>query len=325
MVIGKDGATLRDFNPNDFLTYQLNYDYDPKALAPKFTKYINRVLPDKESQNLLFEHLGYLFTKNGNDFVKDEKMLFLHGIGANGKSCLLEIVSAIIGKENTTAYDLKSLTDENGYYRAQLSGKILNAVSELKGGFKADVFKALASGEPISVRSPHEKPFVMYNYAKSIFNCNELPTSTEFTLGFFRRFSIIPFNVTITKAEKNPTLAKEIINEELSGVLNLILEGLSRLIKQGKFSHCQASEDVLKDYQKESDSVALFIDESKYNTGESYALKVLYNLYKDFCYENNLKPLGSRKIRKRFEHLGHHTEDRRNGVFVTFNMNKDEV
>src|SRR5690625_4459004 len=57
---------LRDFQADDFLTYQLPFAYDPQAEAPVFNKYLNEVLPDQESQRVLAEFMGYIFTRNLN-------------------------------------------------------------------------------------------------------------------------------------------------------------------------------------------------------------------------------------------------------------------
>ena len=48
----------RPFNRQDFLTYQLPFNYDPAAEAPMFRKYLERVLPDESCQKVLAEYIG---------------------------------------------------------------------------------------------------------------------------------------------------------------------------------------------------------------------------------------------------------------------------
>lgn len=119
------GGKLREFKKEDYLTYQVPFEYNPQTEAPIFERYLNRVLPDKESQNILAEFLGYVFTK-GN---KEEKCLLLKGSGANGKSVLFAIVRALYGAENVTSYSLKDLNHEN--CRALICNKLLNYSSEI--------------------------------------------------------------------------------------------------------------------------------------------------------------------------------------------------
>jgi putative DNA primase/helicase len=95
--ISPQGTKLRPFDSKDFITYQLPFKYDPKAKAPMFEAYLNKVLPDPERQKVLAEYLGFLFIKHGSNALKEEKALILFGTGANGKSVFFEIVGALLG------------------------------------------------------------------------------------------------------------------------------------------------------------------------------------------------------------------------------------
>lgn len=187
--ISTEKQFLREQKREDFLTYQLPFDYDPTTKATRFQEYLNKVQPDKNNQKILAEYLGYLFIKTS--ILKMEKVLLLYGGGANGKSVFFDIVVALLGGENNVSnYSLQSLTDKDGYYRASLANKLLNYASEINGKIENSFFKLLASGEPIEARLPYCKPMVITDYAKLIFNCNELPKDVEQTNAFFRRFLI---------------------------------------------------------------------------------------------------------------------------------------
>ena len=276
---------LKPFKASDFITYQLPFEYNPKATAPLFDAYLNKVLPDKQAQNILAEFLGYVFTNTNT--LKLEKALLLYGEGANGKSVFFEVVTALLGKQNTSNHSLESLTNENGYSRATIANKLVNYASELNGKLEASIFKQLTSGEPVEARLPYGNPFTIYDYAKMIFNCNKLPTDVEHTNAYFRRFLIIPFNVTIPENERDAELPQNIIKSELSGVFNWVLEGLKRILENKKFSESEQVKQALETYKKQSDSVKMFIDESNYiiDTSETKPLKELYIEYKAYCLE----------------------------------------
>jgi putative DNA primase/helicase len=55
---------LRAFDRNDFITYQLPFGYNPEASAPMFTKFLNEVLPDESSRQVLAEYVASVFIKN---------------------------------------------------------------------------------------------------------------------------------------------------------------------------------------------------------------------------------------------------------------------
>jgi len=305
---------LRPFDADDFLTYQLPFEYDPQATAPRFSKYLEEVLPDQESQEVLAEFMGYIFTRN----LKLEKVLFLYGSGRNGKSVMFDIIRSMLGEENISFYGLQSLTDDNGYYRAKLVNKLVNWASDVGDRLQSNTFKQLASGEPIECRLPYKEPFQLQNVCKFAFNTNTLPADVEHTTAFFERFLIIPFDQYIEPERRDPELAKKIISNELPGVFNWVLDGLNRLLKQGKFSQCQASNDALSEFRKESDSVAMFCDEMNYKaTPEKWTqAKPVYIDYRDYCFSEGLKPLARKNFHKRLEALGFFTATKNVGKVV---------
>lgn len=284
--INGDQALLRQFRRDDFLNYQLPFLYDEKAECPKFQNFLNEVLPEKSKQLVLAEYFGYVFTK-----LKLEKTLILYGAGANGKSVVFEIINAVLGKENISNYSLESLGEN--YFRAMIANKLLNYSSEISNRLQAEKFKQLTSGEPIEARLPYGQPMVLTNYARLAFNCNELPKDVEHSEAYFRRFLIIPFEVTVPEQKRNPNLSQEIIKTELSGIFNWILAGLQRVLQQRGFTHCDAARKALETYRRESDSVAMFLDEEGYEPTESYSIvKSIFQTYRSYCLENGYKPLG---------------------------------
>jgi putative DNA primase/helicase len=173
-VLDEDGATLKAFDHRDFLTHQLNFAYDTQATNPLFLGYLERVLPDADTRRTLQNVAGYLFVKG----LKLEKIFFLFGTGANGKSVFFEVLNGVIGNDNISNYSLESLTDEKGYHRAMIKDKIVNYGTDIRlTKIDAGMFKTLASGEPIEARLPYRNPFMMTDYAKLIFNVNKMDSA----------------------------------------------------------------------------------------------------------------------------------------------------
>lgn len=303
--IGPKLTELRYFNQSDFLTYQLPFEFKPSANAPVFQEYLDRVLPDRAKQMILAEYLGYVFIKHGSKALKEEKALILYGGGANGKSVFFEVTMALIGHVNVGNHSLQNLTNENGYYRAKIANKLLNYSSDINTRLEAAMFKLLVSGEPVEARLPYGEPFTMKQYAKLIFNCNELPKDVEHTEAYFRRFLILHFDVTIPSKEQDKTLGNRIIDSELSGVFNWVLDGLKRLLRQKRFTSCEAVDQILDNYRRQSDTVSLFIDEENYKPtpDESILLKDLYQQYRSFCIDDGHKPLNKQNFSKRLANL----------------------
>lgn len=295
--ISKDKLAIRDFQASDFLTYQLPFNYDESAVCPMFEKYLNEVLPEKELQDIVAEFFGYVFTKN----LKLEKALLIYGGGANGKSVLFDVDNALLGKENVSNFSMCHLLEEHN--RALIANKLLNYGSEINASKTKDDVKQLISNEPIQARLKYGNSFTMENYAKLVFNCNELPKDIDFSHAYFRRLLIIPFRVTIAEENQDKTLAQKIIKSELSGVFNWILKGLKRIIKNENFTQSDIVKNEIETYKRESDSVASFIDENNFKPSVQFykLLKDLYAEYKLFCQDEGCKALSNRNFAKRLK------------------------
>ena len=307
--ISKDSQALREFNAKDFLPYQLPFDFNEAATCPMFEKYLNKVLPEKELQDVVAEFFGYIFTKG----LKMEKAMLLYGSGANGKSVLFDIMNALLGRENIANFSLSNLLEEHN--RALIAYKLLNYGSEINATRTRDEFKNLVSTEPIQARLKYGNSFTMTNYAKLAFNCNELPKDFDHQNAYFRRLLIIPFRVTLPESEWDQTLANKIIKTELAGVFNWIINGLKRLLKTEKFTESELVKETLETYKRESDSVASFIDEHSQIVGLS--LKALYADYRSYCLECGMQPLGRNNFSKRLQTQGFVVEKQSYGFGIT--------
>lgn len=323
--ITPEGSRLRDFDRNDFLTYQLPFNYDPNAKAPLFERFINRVQPRVENQKILAEFFGSVFIRT--ETLKLEKALMLFGDGANGKSVFYDFMNALLGENNVSSYSLQSLMDTSGYYRAMLSNKLLNYASEITGELEAGMFKQLTSGEAVPARPIYKEPIMVKDYGKLAFNCNSLPKNVEHTHAYYRRFLIIPFKITIPEKEQDKELVQKIIAAgELSGIFNWVLEGLNRLLSQKDFTYSDEVSEELAKYKSESDNVEIFIKECGYE--ESFdrhiVVKHLSNEYAEFCKDARYRPLNHGNFLKRLRALNFRVEPRNIGQVVFLQKKKLE-
>lgn len=297
---------LRAHDMADFLKYELPYNYDPAATAcPLFTAYLNKVQPDTTAQAVLAEFVGNALAPE----LKLQKALVLNGPGSNGKSVFCEIITAALGRENVSSYTMESLTKQDSRSCAQLENKLLNYSSENSIKMNVEAFKTLVCGEPVEVRRLYQESYTIEGYAKLMFNCNLLPRDVEQSEGFFRRFLIVPFNVHIAEAERDPELAAKIISAELPAVLNWILQGLRRLLRAKDFTECESARAALERYRKESNSVLMFIEENSLLPGggspaDRVRLSGIYDTYKRYCLGSGYYPLNKANFNKQMQAQG---------------------
>lgn len=303
-VINPQERRLRGFQAEDFMTYKLPFCYDADAGAKQFKNYLREVLPEVQAQMVLAEFIAYVLIPNR--VLALEKALVLYGDGANGKSVFFSIICALLGNENVSNYGLESLTNPSGYHRAKLGSYLLNYASEISPTMNSTIFKQLVSGEPVEARLPYKEPFVLRDYARFIFNTNQLPKDVEQNEAFFRRFLLVHFSITIPEESRDPDLAKKIISEELPGIFNWVLEGLDRLLENKNFTKSPSIEYALEEYKKKSDSVHLFLEDKGYviSTEKDIFVQSIYLEYKEYCSEFGYKACSLKVFTERLRKIG---------------------
>lgn len=305
--------SFRDFDKNDMLRYQLSFDFNPNALCPQFDKFLDQVLPEKEAQDVLMEMIGYCFIPTRK--LKLEQSMMLYGEGANGKGVIYELVKEILGKEHVSGFSMGALSfDANT--RAQLSGKLLNYSSELGGKCNPDMIKKLISGEDVDVKTLYKDVWTMSDYTcKFMFNTNSLPKETEANVAFFRRWIILPFDVTIPKEKRDKKLPDK-LKKELPGILNRVIAGIKRLIINEDFTESELARKTLEEYKVRSNTVLQFIQDEGWiasvppdNTERKSAktphidLGSFFKTYDTYCDNKNMKCASERTFIDRIKKI----------------------
>ena len=303
-----DGSTLlREHRKEDMFLYTLNYAYEPSAECQRWHKFLDRVLPEEEAQQVLAEFIGYCLMPDH----RMEKMLWLQGEGQNGKSVTLEVIEALLGSGNVSYLSLSDLTND-AIKRAGIEGKMLNISHESGKDVNPNVLKQLASGERVTIERKYKDPREINNYGKFAAAFNQMPRP-EVTGGYFRRLQILPYEITITEEEKDDRLSLK-LKDELPGILNWVLDAMPELLRRKAFTKSEICTKALEKYLMQSDSVRLFCsemcDSQEYTvTGDS-----LFRAYRNYCNDSLLRPVGRIKFYNRLETLTHSRVDYGNVV-----------
>lgn len=288
----KDGEVkLRDHDREDFFTYVLPYSYNPGASCPRWDAFLQQVLPEYEERILLGEYIGYCLTSN----LKLEKMAVLYGTGANGKSVCTDVIAELLGRSNVSHVDLEKLTTDDNH-RIQIEGKLANISQENGPGVQYAILKNMVSGEPVMVKSLYKDVRLMTNYGKLIASYNTLPKS-ENTVGFFRRWLLFKFAVTIREGERDIHLKQKLCTE-LPGILNWVLLCLKGLIARGGFLDSEACKEALNEYRVSANSALVYLEERLIvDDNARMTAKDLYSDYLNFCRDENYKnPFGKKNF-----------------------------
>lgn len=228
VLIFKDGnVSLEQHSDKYSFEYKLDYDYLPEITnGAEFDKFIDRVLPDKPTQDMLFDYIGSCFIPN--DKIKIEKTLILLGSGANGKSTLLTLLEALFG-DAIGNFNLERLTDPQ-YADLELfniENKILGVCHEARMIKESNIWKSIVSKETRFARRFYKDAYPTNNYGRLITCMNEMPR-IDSVAGAMRRVLIISMHVQIPESEQDRQLNAK-LTVDRSYILNKIIAGYKRV------------------------------------------------------------------------------------------------
>lgn len=260
---------LRPHRRDDLLTKMMPLAYDPDAQAPLFEAFLRRVQPDPSMRGFLQRWLGLSLTG-----LQHQQLSFWYGGGANGKSVLADLIARLMGDYSASA-KIESLTGRNRRSGGDatpdlvpLIGARMVRASEPEEGERLQEakIKELTGGEPILVRSLNKDFVEATPIFKLTMSGNHKPEVRGGDDGIWRRLLLVPWEVTIPEAERDPTLGATLW-EERAGIFNWLIDGLLQFLEGG----LQAPEKVYAataEYRRESDPVGQFLTDATIFTGQ---------------------------------------------------------
>ncbi|HAU4837208.1 TPA: DNA primase [Clostridioides difficile] len=299
-----------EFSPEFIITNKVNWNYNPGAYSKLVDKTMNKLsCGDFEIRMLLEEVVGYCFYRR-NEL---RKAFILTGDKANGKSTYLDMIKTLLGDENTSALDLKELSDR--FKTAELFGKLANIGDDIGDEFIANpaIFKKLVSGDRVNVERKGQNPFDFNNYSKFLFSANNIPRIKDKTGAVLDRLIIIPFNASFSVNDKDfdPYIKYKLREQDaIEYLINLGLEGLKRVLKNRKFTVPDKVKKEILEYEEVNNPILGFFKEVDKIENES--TKEIYRKYQEYCILNGLQPISniefSRQVVKKF---GYEVKDKR--------------
>jgi len=252
---------LSPADPELGLRHALECDFAPEGPSPdKFLAFLAMVLPDAAVRSRVQEYVGYTLTPD----ARYQRAQFWLGEGANGKGVLVNIVQALHGRIAAMALDRLA-----GFQLSALVGASLIVVDEVaRKPIDEQLLKSMIAGERILVDRKFRDPVSVHVRGKWLVLGNQLPVITDHSVGFWRRWDVVPFSVVIPEHARNPLLAQAIIASELSGVLAWALQGLVRLERRGCFDPLMPAvmTDKLRDVKAETNSILAWMDDCEVRT-----------------------------------------------------------
>jgi putative DNA primase/helicase len=306
----------RPHSPDFKVTMQIPVTYqkflhspNTQFSCPKIMNFLYEIISDRRDIDTILDFMAYCLWRE----MKFHKLLLLNGEGRNGKGTLCKLITCFLGRENVSSESLDQLL--NGRFSpSQLNGKLVNIDADTSKEIskKLGILKKLTGNDMISAEEKFKSPFNFVNHAKLIQVTNKLPEIKEDTIAIFSRLVIIDFSKTFIK-NANPDLIEELTTEEeLSGLLHIMLKRLPRVLQSG-ISYTKSIEN-LEQYQLRMNPVKYFADNYLEEVSESKVKKEsVYKKYKEFCFKNKTHPKSETKFSQELRRLGFEYRQLRDG------------
>ena len=256
-VVDLRSGELCPGQPEDRITRVAAVAFDPEATCPRWERFILDISDDDpDLASFLKRSVGYTLT----GVTTEQLFWILYGVGANGKSTLLETITrhVIPAHSWTMSFPVHTWSEAlSEYQRAELVGRrlVIAKESEQEKRLNTEFVKSLTGTDTINARHPYGRPFQFVPAAKFILACNHQPIIRDDTHGMWRRVRLVPFTRTFAV---NRTYSDGLV-AEAPGILAWAVRGCLDWQRDG----LQAPDTVMQatnEYQQDSDTLARFID-----------------------------------------------------------------
>lgn len=248
-------------NPIPYALHENNF-HDTPVMDRIFTEWVG-----EDHVKTLYEIIAYSLIP---DYPLN-RIFCLIGGGMNGKSKFLELLRKFIGKDNVCSTELDTLLNSR-FEVTRLHKKLVCQMGETDFNqmTKTSILKKLSGGDLIGFEYKNKDPFEEVNYAKILIATNNLPATTDKTIGFYRRWVILDFPNQFTEAKD---ILSEIPEEEYESLALKCTFILKDLLKERKFTNEGSIEDKKQKYENHSNPFDLFMKQFVEEEGDGYIWK----------------------------------------------------
>ena len=300
VVIDVLSGDLLEHSPDLLYRNKIPVTYDPIILPIEVPKFLRECHLEPKTIYKLIEEAAYVLLREPLFQVA-----FMYtGVGSNGKSVWLDWLRDFFGKENASEVSLHDLAS-NRFRVAELDGKLINIYADLKSTAlkENEIIKPLIGGDAITVEKKMQHPFSMKPYTKLFFSANRIPEISDESIGMYRRLSLTRWDIVFTEIDRDVNKLKTMNTDyERSGMFNIFLRTLKKLLKRGRFLNENSIEDRRNTWKVTADPIIEYVEQyiAKISEG-GISYDELYNHFTSVVEQHSgekviLKPTFNRKI-----------------------------
>lgn len=296
---------LREHDPADRLTKITRGAYRPEVDPAAWDKFLGTVLPDPDERGYLQRVVGQaLYGRVGEHLFP-----VLIGTGANGKGTFYGAVEHALGDYVRVIDPALLMASDKGRAPGpelmELMGARLVIGSETEDGRKLDeaTMKRLTGGDSLTARRLYREPVTWAPSHQLIYVTNHLPTVKGNDPAVWRRVRVVPFEVVVAPADRDPHLAER-LQLEADAVLAWAVGGY-RAYLEGGMREPASVVRATDEYRADSDAVGRFITEGCLTSPVATATtRELFTAWQTWAARDGAESISEKAFSGELERLG---------------------
>ena len=237
MVVGDNGALdlstglVGPHRKEHYATRRVACRIDLSATCPVWLRFLHDALPEG-AIGTLQEWMGAMLVRGKTREM--QKGLIIYGPSRTGKTQITEVVRALLGG-NTCGLRVRAMSERFGMQPLlTASGWVADDAVGQHEVMDAEAYKVVVTGESWSVERKNKTNIEICFDIAVLLTMNNYPVVKDDSDAVYNRSLCLPMTRQWSEEEALP-ISRQVIAEELSGVLNWALEGWRRLRARGRF------------------------------------------------------------------------------------------
>lgn len=275
IVVGENGSLHIDsgevsaHSPEHYATRRVACRIDRDAACPTWQRFLADALPDGAAATLQ-EWFGAALVRGK---VRElSKGLIVYGPSRTGKTQITEVVRALLGG-NTCGLRVRAMSERFGMQPlVTASGWIADDAVGMREEMDAEAYKVIVTGESVSVERKNKTNLEVAFDLPVLLTMNNYPIVKDDSDAVYNRSLVLPMTRQWGEDEAVP-VARKVVAEELSGVLNWALEGWHRLRQRGRFDPPEAMVAAGRDFKGQNNPMEEFVELCLDESPQTYVMR----------------------------------------------------
>jgi putative DNA primase/helicase len=306
---GKGSSKLEPWN---LVTHSTEVPWIPHATCPRFLAALDTWMCGRSDLVLYLQKLLGASLLPGA--VGRQLVVLVGPLGANGKTTLGEIMRQVLGDYAGTLSADALMAHRNRATHDEILAPLLGRrfVFASEGSehlhWNTTLVKLLTGGDTVSVRRIFSRQEAARATWSIVVASNSVPRLGNVEPAIRDRLRLIPFDHHVPREERDDHLVQRLLDDEGSGILNWLLEGLGMVLADGIGDPPEAVKALTEDYFETVDEVGRYIaerivrypgDPTRFVGGGA-----LHADYRAWCAEEGLEPVSLTRLGSRLNEAG---------------------